>query len=205
MIRIYLLSLTYLVLLLFTNMVSANSLKFLLSDIKTYQANYHQTSYDNHGALIGEQKGTMAYLRPNQLRWQTLEPDHRNIIISKRKMWIYDVDLMQVMEQDYYPGEGGYSLLNILQNFDSLAKKYAIIKKNENTISIFELTLKNTSASDIKKMLLHFNGNRLVQLTLLDQLDHIAIIKLNNIKRNQAINPNFFTFKTPKGVDYIKS
>jgi len=199
-----LLCLTKVLLILCTSTVFADNLKSLLQSINSFRASFKQVSYDNQGKLIGEQSGSMIYARPKRLFWRTLKPDQREIIVSDSKLWIYDVDLMQVTEQAYQANSENYSLLSILEDFATLKKRYSIKDKIAKQEHIFELSARKNNLPT-RKILLKFLNKQLIQINLLDHLEHMTVISFTQIKKNKPIDTEVFKLKVPQGIDYIKS
>src|SRR5438105_3435289 len=68
----------------------------LLDAVKSMQANFTQTVYDNHGKSVQTSYGRMAIERPGKFRWEVTKPIPQLIIANESRLWIYDPDLQQV-------------------------------------------------------------------------------------------------------------
>ena len=84
---------------LFSSTASAGALDRLqafISQMKTFQAGFVQTLYDEDSNPISESKGAVILKRPGKFRWDYRHPEVQSIIADGKKLWIYDVDLETV-------------------------------------------------------------------------------------------------------------
>jgi len=180
----------------------SEDLKQLLNDVKTMQATFTQTIYDNHGKAVQTSSGDMSMERPGKFRWQVKKPIPQLIIANQQKLWIYDPDLEQVTIRKLEKATGDTPAL-LLSHVDSgLDKSYDVKALNAQGMQWFVLIPKNKEGM-FEQIRLAFLNKQIQQMQLQDHLDHSTQIKFTNIKTNTGIADSLFNFKAPKNTDII--
>ncbi len=148
-------------------------------------------------------KGHLSYLAPNQFLWETHEPYEQQLVSDGKQIWHYDVDLEQVVIQDFAEQAQQALLLSVLQQPDSLRDSFALIDA-DNT----RYRLKALSASQsIQKVSLVFtkadSEYLLSEFSFEDVLGQLTEIKLKNSNKKSELSVDSFKFVLPEGVDVI--
>ncbi|OGT42475.1 MAG: outer membrane lipoprotein carrier protein LolA [Gammaproteobacteria bacterium RIFCSPHIGHO2_12_FULL_37_34] len=176
----------------------------LLTSIKTIQASFTQTIYDNRNKPAQRSFGKMAMKRPDQFRWEVIKPIPQLIISNQSRLWIYDPDLEQVTIRSLKQtiGEAPSMLLNY--NNAALDKEYVVtvLQKKSSTLHWFALTPKNPDNVFVAVQL-GFANNIINQMRLQDHLGNTTFIQFENIKANTSLPVTLFVFKVPAGIDVI--
>lgn len=180
----------------------SEDLKALLNNVKTMQASFNQTIYDNYGKAIQSSQGSMSMERPGKFRWEVKKPIPQVIIANQNKLWIYDPDLEQVTIRKLERATGDAPAL-LLSHVDAeLDKNYAVKADPSKGTQWFVLIPKNKD-SMFEQIKLGFDKQQIQEMQLKDHLDHSTNIKFTNIKTNIAVSAALFNFKPPKNTDVI--
>jgi outer membrane lipoprotein carrier protein len=178
----------------------------LLHAVKSMNAEFIQTIYDNHGKEIQKSYGRIALERPGKFRWEVIRPIPQLIVASDDKLWIYDQDLEQVTIRSLQKAAGDAPALLLSQEDSDLENNYNILElqnKNPNGIRWFSFTPKDTRGAMLASTEIGFDKEVVREMKLKDNLGHVTSIKFQQVKTNTVFPHSYFVFKTPKGVDVI--
>lgn len=189
---------------LFSFSAAAADLTTMLNDVRTMQASFTQTVYDNHGKAVQVSHGQMALQRPGKFRWDVKKPIPQLIIANDSKLWIYDPDLEQVTIRSLQHAAGETPALflshvdNTLQNDFTVQSVVAKPKEWE----WFKLIPKK-SDSMFASIMMGFGQQQIQEMRLQDHLGHTTVIQFDKAKVNTALAGSLFIFKAPANVDVI--
>lgn len=184
---------------------SSPDLITLLDSVKTMEADFSQTIYDNNGKGVQTSYGRMALQRPGKFRWEVTKPIPQLIIANESRLWIYDPDLQQVTIRLLGKGSGGtpalllsHVNLNLDKDFSvkPLAKKrldgswFILVPKQEDSMFAF--------------IEMGFIDKQIREMRLQDHLGHTTLIKFSKISINQSLSATtLFTLNIPANADVI--
>lgn len=181
---------------------ASDELKNLLNNVKTMQASFTQTIYDNYGKAVKTSYGNMSMKRPGKFRWEVTKPMPQLIIANQNKLWIYDPDLEQVTIRKLEKATGDTPALLLSHVDTELDKKYNVKSFSAQGIQWFALIPKDKEGM-FEQIRLGFDKQQIQQMQLKDHLDHDTHIKFSNLHTNTDLANSLFTFKTPKNTDVI--
>jgi outer membrane lipoprotein carrier protein len=176
----------------------------MLNDVRTMQATFKQTVYDNYGKAVQVSYGKMALERPGKFRWDVKKPIPQLIIANQTRLWIYDPDLEQVTVRSlkFAAGETPALLLTHVDNkLENDFNVRTVIGKPA-TWTWFKLTPKK-SDNLFATIMMGFADNQIKEMRLQDHLGHLTVIQFDKAKINTALAGSLFVFKAPANVDVI--
>ena len=176
---------------------AAEALLQHLRDIHSLAAHFSQSVRDGKGQLLQRSEGTMALLRPGKLRWSTTKPSQQLLLVNDKKLWIYDVDLMQVTISKVTTQ--GLPALLLSDDPQAIIQEYAVEQSQADHFSL----VPKTSKSSFKRIQLSFAGEQLRRMQLLDRLGQVTQIVLSDGKQNRKIAEAQFRLSIPKDVDVM--
>ena len=183
----------------------ATQLSQFLADFRTYQAKFKQITFDSQGYVIQESLGRVMIMRPNRFRWE-IDSLTRQIIITNGKMlWVYDVDLSQVMQQPLVE-KTNINLASLLYNsVKDLKKKFTITLNYATADDItFQLIPHSGEHLGFNWIRLQFHKKWLTRIIVLNNLDERSVFQFSQIKLNDTLPSTLFEFKPSHGIDVIK-
>ena len=80
--------------------MASDQLIRLLNGIGGMSAHFQQQVKNANGEEIQRTEGLMKLMRPGKFYWYTQIPFEQKITSDGKRMWIYDIDLEQVIIQD---------------------------------------------------------------------------------------------------------
>ncbi len=180
-----------------------NTLNHLLQNIHTMQADFTQQVLDGKGKQLHQSQGTMALQRPGKFRWNTLLPNKQLVVATGTRLWIYDVDLQQVIVRALAK-QAGETPASLLSDANPALETDFIVKQEKKSSAVTQYVLTPKGQDNVFETLkMGFHGDQLIEMQLRDHLGQKTIIKFKNIKLNTALADSLFKFSPPKNVDII--
>ncbi|WP_455197464.1 outer membrane lipoprotein chaperone LolA [Kaarinaea lacus] len=181
-------------------------LEQFFKQVQSMRADFTQTVISENRRSAEKSQGVLQMQRPGKFRWEYQTPYEQQIIANGKKLWIYDVEMEQVIVKklDLALGDTPAVLLsggaNIADRFD--VKEISVDSEGESSLYWLQLLPKQQEAS-FEKLLLAFAGDNLQIMELKDAFGQITRLTFSNLEQNPAINSSVFSFEPPAGVDVI--
>jgi outer membrane lipoprotein carrier protein len=174
-----------------------------LAGLKTLQSEFVQVVRDRQGQITDRSTGTLTLVRPGRFRWDYREPYVQTIVADGRKLWLYDVDLMQVTVRPLESGLGSTPAA-LLSGSERVADLF-VGRGSERIdgVTWYRLAPRDDS-SDFERVSLAFaKGGELAAMELRDKLGQSTQIDFTAARRNAKLDERVFRFSPPKGADVI--
>jgi outer membrane lipoprotein carrier protein len=182
----------------------AVELNQMLGNFTSMQANFNQTVNSSDGVPMQTSNGKLKILRPGMFYWKQIKPMAQIITTNGKTLWIYEPDLKQVTMRSLGNSLAQTPLLLLTNKNTALQSQFTVKRiKVKAKGDWFELTPKEKGQS-FKNIFISFVNNQINSLSLINALGDQTIIKFTQVKMNQTLNPDQFTFIIPKGVDVVK-
>ena len=181
---------------------AASTLDNYLKGLQTYSAAFEQRLINEHDELIEKSVGVFYLRKPGMFHWAYVDPYSQMLISDSRSLWIYEEDLEQVIIQDV--GDSlGKSPAAILGGNVPIREHYLVIDMGiSDDHHWLEMTPRDIN-SQYNSIRLGFKGTQLSQMLLFDNLGQKNMISFLDIKLNQNLNLELFTFIAPAETDII--
>jgi outer membrane lipoprotein carrier protein len=181
-------------------------LERFFKQVQSMRADFTQTVISENRRSAEKSQGVLQMQRPGKFRWEYQTPYEQQIIANGKKLWIYDVEMEQVIVKklDLALGDTPAVLLsggaNIADRFD--IKEISVDSEGESSLYWLQLLPKQQEAS-FEKLLLAFAGDNLQIMELKDAFGQITRLTFSNLEQNPVIDSSVFSFEPPAGVDVI--
>ena len=180
-----------------------DQLNAFLNSLKTLEAEFHQTLYDENLYQLDESRGAFLLSRPDRFRWDYRQPEAQLIVADGEKVWIYDRDLSQVTVRAIGKALGATPAM--LLSSDRPVDENFELSELRPSAGLEWVGLKprlpDTGFAYIR---LGLDGKVLKLMELIDNFGQLTRIEFTNIRRNPRIDPAAFEFEPPGGVDIIR-
>ena len=197
-------------LLLLPGISSAGSgkqaLQRFFNDVRSLKADFVQTVESEDFRKSEKSSGKLMMSRPGHFRWDYNKPYLQQIIADGKQLWIFDIDLDQVIVKSMKKALGNTPAV-LLSGTADLSDQFTIndysAEKQSADASLdwVELRPKDEDAG-FQFVRLGFNTD-LRQMVLLDAFGQQTRIQFSELQRNPAIDPKMFEFTPPPGVDVL--
>jgi len=181
---------------------SVDHLKRFLGEIKAYSAEFEQVVLDENLRQIDEAGGTLTILRPGQFRWDYYPPAEQQIIGDGEKVWIYDLELKQVIVRDQQTSLGQTPAI-LLAGENASLSHYTLEDRGQQGAVQWVKIIPRSDSSGFDDIQIGFVDSALSVMVLVDGLGQTTRINFNNGIENQSLPTDQFEFIPPEGVDVI--
>lgn len=187
-----------------------------LSGVKSFTANFEQTTKATQSGKAAQKKGltaqhmnqtfkgVMKVERPGKFYfyWETTTPAKQSIVTSGRTVWIYDPDLQQAVRQSLDEQVANTPALLLSGNTQQIQKAYRITQPDAGK-TYYTLYPKLKDGA-FQSLTISFGAKNAPTLMILqDSLGQTTTVRFNNVNVNASIPASTFNFVPPKGTDII--
>ena len=181
-----------------TNNDASQQLVQVLQSIHSIQGTFRQTITTSKGKVLQSSVGTMAIQKPNKFVWNIQSPTQQVIVSDGRNLWVYNKNLKQVSVQSLKRNLSSTPALLLSASPQTITHYFNVVYHN----GWYYLTAKSSS-SIFQQVRIQFNGNRLKQMSLVDNLGHVSTLQFGELRVNPPLNAGLFRFAPPSGVDVV--
>lgn len=181
---------------------AAQRLGVRLDGLKSLRAEFVQSVIDESGKVLQTSQGKLAVKRGNRLRWETHSPFAYLIVTDGNVLWRYDQDLEQATRQKFSGELADTPALILSGDMARIRANYTITREQGSAGEYFNLVPRK-EGSLFRSLTLHFAGNSIDQLVLLDNLEQRTEIRFNSVISNPSLDDKLFNFVPPQGIDVI--
>ena len=173
-----------------------------VNGVQTMSGRFEQQLVDADDIVVDRSSGTIEIMKPGKFRWTYLEPYEQILIADGLNVWSYDVDLEQVTVKGQAEVLASTPALllggsqDVLDDFD-----YIDSYSDRNTVWV-HLRPKSTD-NGFTKVELGFDGGRLDRMMFSDNLGQTTLIALFDVRLNNVIDAQRFSFSPPENVDVV--
>ncbi len=170
----------------------------LLSEVKSFGAEFVQTTQDRQGEVVSVSEGSLLVSTGGKFRIETAQPFSQQLISNGEDFYNYDLELEQVVVRPLVKDVGQVPIL-MLGNADpdEFLDEYLVEKKTRSFV------LNPKSSGVFEYLALTFQGNTPEAITFKDSLGQTTEIQFSNGSLNPSFLPDVFEFVLPDGIDLV--
>jgi outer membrane lipoprotein carrier protein len=169
----------------------------ILDSLQTLHA-----KFTHQAALSGVQTGEIWLRKPGLFRVETGAPMSQTIVSDGVSMWTHDRDLEQVIISPLNTQVDEMPILLFSGEPEAISQKYIIEFFESEQIQHFLLTpVDNTNL--ITKLVLSFQDNLPVSISVENAMQKRTTIKLSNVSELVDVTESTFTMQVPEFADVI--
>lgn len=185
---------------------AADDLIRQLGNLKSFRAQFTQTTFDDSGVAIQTLQGEIAAQKPGKLYWFAKPPFEQQLVSDGNTIWHYDRDLEQVTEKPFSERYGDTPAVILSGNSEALRNDYDItlINANNGKTQLFTLVPHDRRKKMFDSMEVCIEQGAITALTVIDNLQQKTEMKFSGVVANAVIDAALFRFVAPKGVDVIR-
>lgn len=172
-----------------------------LGQVKSLRAGFSQVLTDETGHQQ-RAEGRFWLQRPNRFRWSYERPSPQVIVADGERLWLYDVELEQVVVQPMSEGLDETPAM-LLGGDADLDRHFSMQELGSRDGRVWlELTPRGRGGN-YRRIRLAFSDTDLVEMTVLDNFGQTTRITFHDIVRNPHLEMDLFRFEPPEGVDVV--
>ena len=168
------------------------------SDVETLQGAFSQETSDEDGRVLERSEGHLWISRPNRFNWRYESPYEQQIVADGERVWVYDVDLLQVTVRPIEEVLGSGPALLLSGELEALEEQFHIHRDGD------WLVLEPREGGwEIEEARLRFEDGVPVEIMVLDGLGQTNTLRLKALEANEPIDDERFRFEPPVEADVI--
>ena len=166
-------------------------------------ADFVQTVRGAAFAQPEESRGTLLLQRPGKFRWDYMQPYKQQIVADGQRLWVYDVDLEQVIVKPMDAALGDTPAL-LLSGGGNISERFEIsaLTDRDDNLQWVRLIPKQKDTG-FKEIRLGFGAKHLLGMELVDGFDQVTRLIFSNVKTGESLPKDSFHFAPPEGVDVV--
>lgn len=180
-----------------------HALKKQLDATQTLRTEFVETVYDEGGQIIQERRGEMVIKKPGKFRWVVRSPYTQYVVADGQYLWQYDPDLAQATVRNQTEAMSGTAAEILAGNTDTLARNFAITRKDDNGARVF--VLHSRGDTGFERIDLYFHRQRLAKMMLYDPLGQKTRIVFDSVEVNVDVPDSLFFLSLPDGTEIVDS
>lgn len=179
---------------------SMDELEQYFSEVQTLSGRFVQETLDSSGELIEAAEGEFLIARPDRFRWDYALPYEQQIVADGQQLWVYDVDLDQVVVRpiDEALGVGAAQLLS--GDIQSLQASFDIEQGDAGALLLTPLD----PAWAFQRIQLQLRQGIPSRMEIADGMGQTVVVEFHDVVVNPDIPERDFEFVAPPHVDVIE-
>jgi outer membrane lipoprotein carrier protein len=195
-----------------TSPASADALKDALARLqaryettRTLSADFRQSIESPTLATPLQSKGTMAFEKPNRMRWEYEAPDRQLIVGDGEILWIYQPEDKQAIKAPLGQMFQATTPVSFLAGLGHLDRDFnATLERDEGERWVLRLVPKTEKSLGTLMLVVRKSDAGVDEARVTDSLGTTTRLLLSKEKRNVDLDPKLFRFTPPPGVDVVK-
>jgi outer membrane lipoprotein carrier protein len=200
-----------LVLALVTPAAASDALKEALTRLqsryestRTLTADFRQSVESPTLASPLESHGTVAFEKPNRMRWDYAAPDKQLIVGDGTTLWIYQPDDKQVLKAPLADAFQARTPVNFLAGLGRIERDFdPSLEREEPERWVLHLVPRKDAAIGTLTLVVRKGDAAIEEARITDPLGTTTRIAFANEKRNAKLDAGLFRFTPPAGVDVV--
>lgn len=173
-----------------------------VQNVITLQGRFEQSLIDAEGEVVERSSGILEIERPGRFRWAYSEPYEQWIVADGLNIWSYDVDLAQVTVKPQAEALANTPALLLGGSEDALAQfrfDGSTVEQGTTWVRMIPID----TSSGFERMELGFFDGQLTRMVFFDNLDQTTLVALYDVKTNEPIDAEQFSFTVPDDADLV--
>lgn len=173
-----------------------------IQNVITLQGRFEQSLIDADGEVVERSSGILEIERPGRFRWAYSEPYEQWIVADGLNIWSYDVDLAQVTvkpQADALANTPALLLGGSAEALEQFRFDQSMIEAGTTWVRMIPVD----TSSGFERMELGFFDGQLTRMVFYDNLDQTTLVALYDVKTNEPIDAEQFSFTVPDDADLV--
>lgn len=172
---------------------------------RTLAADFRQTIESPTLATPLESTGTVAFEKPNRMRWEYEAPDRQLIVGDGEVLWIYQPDDKQVIKAPFGEVFQATTPVTFLAGLGHIERDFIpTLEKDEPERWVLRLEPKVEKRLGTLVLVVRKKDAGVDEARVTDALGTTTRLVLSDEKRNTPLDAALFRFTPPPGVDVVK-
>jgi chaperone LolA len=171
---------------------------------RTLTADFKQTVESPTLAGSLESRGTVAFEKPNRMRWEYAKPDEQVIVGDGETLWIYQPEERQVIKAKLGAAFQARTPITFLAGLGRLERDFAATLEREDAERwVVKLVPRDDAGMGTLTLTLKKPDAVIDEARITDPLGTVTRLALSDERRNVSLGADKFRFTPPPGVDVV--
>ncbi|HZP42908.1 MAG TPA: outer membrane lipoprotein chaperone LolA [Candidatus Binatia bacterium] len=149
--------------------------------------------------------GTVAFEKPNRMRWDYAPPDAQTIVGDGDSLWIYQAEEKQVIKAPLGEAFRASTPVTFLAGLGRVERDFdASLVKDGGSAWVLQLVPKKDAGIGTLFLTVRKADASVEEAKITDPLGTTTRIRFSNEKRNAPLDRGLFQFTPPPGVDVVR-
>jgi chaperone LolA len=172
---------------------------------RTLRADFTQTVESPTLAGALESRGTVAFEKPNRMRWDYVAPDAQTIVGDGETLWIYQPADKQVIKAPFVEAFQATTPVSFLAGLGRVERDFeASLVREEPERWVLRLVPRKESGIGTLVLAVRKAEASVAEATITDPLGTVTRIRFSEERRNVPLDAALFRFVPPPGVDVVR-
>jgi outer membrane lipoprotein carrier protein len=172
---------------------------------RTLTADFRQSVQSPTLAGMLESHGTVAFEKPNRMRWDYEPPDRQTIVGDGDTLWIYQPDDKQVIKAPLSEAFQASTPVSFLAGLGRIERDFqATLEREEGERWVLRLVPRKDKGIGTMILTVRKADASVEEARITDPLGTTTRIAFSAEHRNVTLAPDLFHFTPPPGVDVVK-
>jgi outer membrane lipoprotein carrier protein len=172
---------------------------------RTLTADFRQTVESPTLATPLESHGTIAFEKPNRMRWDYAKPDEQVIVGDGETLWIYQPEERQVIKAPLDKAFQASTPVTFLAGLGRVDRDFeATLERDEPERWVLRLVPRQDTGVGALRLAVRKKDASIDEARITDPLGTTTRIAFSNERRNLTLDRGLFRFSPPPGVDVVR-
>jgi outer membrane lipoprotein carrier protein len=172
---------------------------------RTLTADFRQTVESATLASPLESHGTVAFEKPNRMRWNYAKPDEQVIVGDGETLWIYQPEERQVIKAPLDRAFQASTPVTFLAGLGRVERDFeATLEREDAERWVLRLVPRRDAGVGTLRLTVRKKDASIEEARVVDPLGTTTRIAFSNERRNVALDRDLFRFSPPPGVDVVR-
>jgi outer membrane lipoprotein carrier protein len=172
---------------------------------RTLTADFRQTIESPTLASPLESHGTVAFEKPNRMRWDYAAPEEQLIVGDGETLWIYQPADKQVIKAPLGEAFHATTPVTFLAGLGRVERDFEpSLERDEAGRWVLKLVPRKDAGIGTLVLVVRKPDASIEEARITDPLGTTTRIAFSNERRNTRVDPTLFRFTPPSGVDVVK-
>jgi len=186
------------------------SLESFVKTAKTGRAEFTQVvtapAKEGQAPRVKTSTGTFEFSRPGRFKFVYKKPFEQSIVADGQTLWLFDVDLNQVIarKQSQVLGSTPAALIAAAPDLKALQADFTLADAPDKDGLQWVVATPKSKDGQLQSVRVGFKAATLNALEILDSFGQRSLLTFAQFEMNPALNAAAFQFKPPTGADVIR-
>jgi outer membrane lipoprotein carrier protein len=172
---------------------------------RTLTADFRQTIEAPTLAGSLESRGTVAFEKPNRMRWNYAPPEEQVIVGDGETLWVYQPAEKQVMKAPLREAFQAATPVTFLAGLGRVERDFeTTLEREDGEHWVLRLVPRKDSGLGTLHLTVRRADAAVEEARITDPLGTTTRIAFSNERRNQPLDAALFRFTPPPGVDVVR-